>query len=65
MTPAELRATRARLGLSLAALAALLDVPINTLSRWELGRMSIRHPRILALALERLEQTRRARGDKE
>lgn len=35
-------------------LAALLDVPINTVARWERGEVAIRHPRILALALHAL-----------
>ncbi len=33
-------------------LAAELDVPPNTLARWERGEISIKHPRMLRLALQ-------------
>jgi hypothetical protein len=32
----------------------MLDVPVNTLARWERGEVAIRHPRILSLALHGL-----------
>lgn len=54
MTPAELRATRARLGLTQPALAALLGVHPLTVSQWETGRRAI--PAFLHLALKQLEQ---------
>lgn len=51
---ADLVAARHALSLSQSQLAELLDVPVNTLARWERGEVSIRHPRILALAMEAL-----------
>lgn len=51
---ADLVAARQELGLSQSQLAELLDVPVNTLARWERGEVTIRHPRILALALRAL-----------
>jgi DNA-binding transcriptional regulator YiaG len=38
MTPTELKAIRAKLGLSQAALAELLGVKRNTVVRWEMGK---------------------------
>lgn len=38
MTPAELRAFRARLGLSQAGLAALLPTSKRNIENWEAGR---------------------------
>lgn len=49
-----LREWRQRHGASQGQLAAMLDVPINTIARWERGEVAIRHPQILALALEAL-----------
>lgn len=54
MTPRELRAWRSRVGWSQQALADALDVPVNTIARWERGELVIRHGTILRLALERL-----------
>ena len=54
MTPTELREFRKQLALSQAGLAAVLEVPANTIARWERGVVTIRHPRVLRLALERL-----------
>lgn len=51
MTPAELKATRARLGLSQPALARLLGVHPLTVSKWERGLHHI--PKMVELALER------------
>ena len=56
MTGDEIRNVRNQLGLTQAELAALLEVPVNTLARWERSEVVIRHPRILRLALERLQQ---------
>ena len=42
---------RAAHRLSQGELAAMLDVPVNTLARWERSEVAIRHPRILELAL--------------
>lgn len=47
----ELRKQRETLGLSQQELGDLLAVPQNTISRWELGKARILHPRILALAM--------------
>lgn len=52
----DLLATRRRLGLSQAQLARRLKVPADTLAKWERGTLAIRHPEVLRLALERLEQ---------
>lgn len=41
MTPAELRAIRAGLGLSQAKLADLLGIGLSTLCGWEQGRRAI------------------------
>src|SRR5262245_49744054 len=54
MDNAALREWRLTHGLSQDELANLLDVPTNTLARWERGELAIRHPRILALALHAL-----------
>lgn len=54
MTPAELKAIRAALGLTQKALGAALDVPQATIWRWEQAKTAIQHPTILRLALERL-----------
>jgi len=37
-------------------LAAELDVPANTVARWERGELAIHHPRVLELALEMIAQ---------
>lgn len=60
MDGAELRSRRGGLGLSQLQLAEALDVPANTIARWERGEVPIRHPRILRLALERLAIGERA-----
>ena len=54
MNAEQLRRWRTRLGLSQTALGELLDVPQNTISRWELGQLPIEHGKMLRLALERL-----------
>ncbi len=54
MTGAELRALRQALKLSQAALAARLGVPTNTIARWERDELTIRHPALLAMAMDHL-----------
>jgi len=63
MTPAELQATRKRLGLSQDALGKLLGVPQNTISRWELGLVPIARPAMLARALRDIEHERGGRRE--
>jgi transcriptional regulator with XRE-family HTH domain len=63
MDGAELRKQREALGLSQQELGDLLAVPQNTISRWELGKARILHPRILALALRCLAQDLRERDE--
>ncbi len=55
MTGHDLREARERLTYTQAELAARLGVTQNTISRWELGMVTIQHQTILALALEALE----------
>lgn len=59
MDAANLKLARARLGLSLAQLAERLDIPKDTLSRWELGKLPIRHDELLSRALNDLEREMR------
>ncbi len=54
MTGADLKSVRQQLGLTQAGLARALDIPVNTIARWERGEVPIRHARVLRLALERL-----------
>jgi len=54
MTGEELRAARAALGLSQAALGRALGVPQATVWRWEAGEHPIERPLMMALALEAL-----------
>ena len=54
VTPAELRAFRAHLGLTQARLAALLPVPKRTLEEWEAGRRN--PPEYLGRALRDVER---------
>lgn len=53
-----LREWRQLHGVSQGQLATMLDVPINTVARWERGEVAIRHPQILALALQALASAR-------
>jgi transcriptional regulator with XRE-family HTH domain len=50
----ELRRRRDALGMSQEQLADALGVYQTTITRWETGGREIRHPRILALALDAL-----------
>lgn len=56
MNGPDLRRRRHALGLSQQKLAERLGVAKMTVSRWERGTLRIEHPRLLALALEALEQ---------
>ena len=58
----ELQRRRRALGLSQVELAKLLGVYQATISRWEDGKVVIRHPRILDWALTGSEKAR-AWGD--
>lgn len=49
----EFKSMREKLGLTQAELAKKLDVPQETLSRWENGK-GMRHPTILHLAMQHL-----------
>jgi DNA-binding XRE family transcriptional regulator len=54
MTGHDLRQWRIERGMSQTQLAHALDVPKDTISRWERDALGIRHGRILALALDAL-----------
>jgi transcriptional regulator with XRE-family HTH domain len=54
MTGKELRAWRMAHDWSQQRLADALDVPVNTIARWERDELPIRHPTILKLALLQL-----------
>ena len=56
MTPRQLRAWRERMGWSQPRLADALGVHPQTVSDWERKKTGIAHPKILRLALERLEE---------
>jgi DNA-binding XRE family transcriptional regulator len=51
---ADLRTFRERLGLTQDALAGMLQLPRNTIARWERDEMEIEKPRLLELALAAL-----------
>lgn len=55
----DVRTWRQDRGMSQAELARRLTVPVNTVYRWEAGRLGIRHPGMLRLALERLAEMTR------
>ncbi len=67
----ELKRRRGELGMTQSQLARALDVPVNTVWRWELqddapAAVGIRHGRILELALQTLEREReRERDDRD
>ncbi len=48
---ADLREFRDRLGMTQELLATLLDIPKNTIARWEREELAIEKPRVLSLAL--------------
>lgn len=64
MDGTDLRKMRDAMHLSQQELGELLDVPQNTISRWELGKARILHPRILALALRCLAVELRERNER-
>ena len=47
----EIKAWRHRLGWTQEQAAAALDVPVQTVRAWVIGRYPPRHPRVLTLAL--------------
>lgn len=53
---ADLRALRKQLGLSQEELGDALDIPRNTIARWERGEMSMEKTRMLELAIASLLQ---------
>jgi transcriptional regulator with XRE-family HTH domain len=56
----DIRAAREKLGLTQAELAERLQLPANTLARWERGELKIERPELLRLAIEHLNcRTRR------
>lgn len=56
MTGEELRSRRQQLGISQESLSQRLDIPKNTVARWERGEVEIRHAAILERALNDLER---------
>jgi DNA-binding XRE family transcriptional regulator len=64
VVPADLRERRLRLHLSQAALAEALGVTRNTVARWECHELEIRHPELVQIALDRLEQATMFAADK-
>jgi predicted ATPase/DNA-binding CsgD family transcriptional regulator/DNA-binding XRE family transcriptional regulator len=54
LNPDELRYRRQALHLSQAQLGRALGVTRNSVARWERGELPIRHPELVALALDRL-----------
>jgi predicted ATPase/DNA-binding CsgD family transcriptional regulator/transcriptional regulator with XRE-family HTH domain len=58
--PNELRQRRQALHLSQSDLGRLLGVSRNSVARWERGELPIRHPELVLLALDRLEQDARS-----
>jgi DNA-binding XRE family transcriptional regulator len=57
----DLRVIRTQLGYTQWELAYILGLTQNTISRWESGKVAIRHPIVLGLALERLMQIKQER----
>lgn len=58
---ATIRAKRRELGYTQGELALVLDVPLETISRWERGSLGVRHPRVLLYALDMLLAQRQPR----
>lgn len=58
MDGSELKRRRVLLGMSQEQLAKRLGVTQNAISRWESGKVTIRHDVILLLAMMYLEQER-------
>lgn len=55
MHGSELQSRRNKLGLTQAQLSAALDIPKNTIARWERGELPIQHPTMLRLALQQID----------
>ena len=55
MDGAALKAWRRSARLTQQQLATLLDIPVLTISGWETGRLAIKRPMMLRLALQALE----------
>lgn len=63
MRPNEtLRMARQEMAVTQVEMAALLGVDKDTLARWERGTLTIRHEKMLVLALERLLTLRNLLG---
>ena len=54
MTGPDIRAARARLGMTQAALSQALGVTSTTIARWERGEIVPDHPEMIRLAIDRL-----------
>jgi len=63
LKPGELRDRRLALRLSQAELSRVLGVTRNSLARWERGDLPIRHPELVALALDKLANEPSAPAD--
>ena len=54
MDGTELRRLREIIGLTQAELGSAMDVPRNSIARWERGEVPIMHPAMLRLAIQGL-----------
>jgi transcriptional regulator with XRE-family HTH domain len=63
LEPRQLRECRLALRLSQAELSRVLGVTRNSLARWERGDLPIRHPELVALALDNLANQLNAPAD--
>lgn len=57
ITPQEIKQRRVNLELSQTQLAEKLSVSQNTIARWERGELEPKHPGMLILAFQALEQS--------
>lgn len=48
----DIKARRTALGISQAELAAAIGVARNTVSRWENGKIQVRHGKMVSLAID-------------
>lgn len=62
MDPAELKALRARLGLTQRGLSEIVGVSSNTVARWERGELPVREPiaRLLRLLPRQVQGSNKA-----
>src|SRR5579864_81978 len=65
MLPTDLRKQRLRLHLSQAALAEALGVARNTVARWERSELTIQHPELIRMSLDRLAREEHLATDKQ